>query len=73
MIKAALSNGTIIIGLSDENMRRLADNNPIKFNLRDLNLPDREVFIFNGRTEDSMSEQLVDLMDLKKTNIKDER
>lgn len=61
MIKARKGN-TIILGLSDENMKRLAKDQPIKFTLKDLKLQlspehydDYEVLIFNGRTEQTMA------------------
>lgn len=70
MIKATISDGTIVLGLSDENIKRLSAGEPIKFNLKDLNLEDREVFIFNGRTEESMYIDMLDMIDLKKTKLK---
>jgi len=47
---------TIVIGLSDENIKRLKDNQPIRFKLSDL-IPGDEhtVFIIAGRTENSMA------------------
>jgi len=64
MIKARRGN-LIILGLSDENMKRLANNEPIKFKMKDLKLKlspehydDYEVIIFNGRSESTMAAAL---------------
>lgn len=62
MIKA-LTGNKIVLGLSDENLKRLNrknNNEPIKFNLKDLNLGDIEVFIFNGETEETMYKEMMD-------------
>jgi hypothetical protein len=53
MIKARKDN-TIILGLSDENIKRLKEGQPIKFNLKEHGFSDIEVFIFNGKDEESM-------------------
>jgi hypothetical protein len=55
MIKA-LAGDMIIIGLSDENMKRLKEDQPIHFNLSELGLENREVLIFAGKDEESMAE-----------------
>jgi len=61
MITARKGN-LIILGLSDENMKRLKDDQPIKFKLSELKLPDNydnyEVMIYNGRTEETMAATL---------------
>lgn len=49
---------TIFLGLSDENMKRLKEGKPIRFNLKDLGLQDTTVYIFNGTDEQSMAEFL---------------
>lgn len=60
MIKAVAGNA-VILGLSDENMKRLSEGKPIKFNLKDLNLPiDLDIVIFNGRTEEEMYKDFLD-------------
>lgn len=63
----------IILGLSDENMKRLSKGEPIKFNLTDLDMPSCDVFIFNGATEFEMKRQLfkAGVIDINKTKIKD--
>jgi hypothetical protein len=57
MIKAR-KDKLIILGLSDENMRRLKDNQPIKFPMDILQIPGMpegyEIMIFSGKTEESM-------------------
>lgn len=57
MIKAKTDNA-VIIGLSDENMKRLSIGQPIKFNLKEMGFQDLDVVIFNGRTEESMMQEL---------------
>lgn len=56
MIK--LRNGNLVIlGFSDENMRRLnrkGGNDPIKINLKDVGLADIEIIIFHGEDEQKM-------------------
>lgn len=61
MIKAVGRAGDrplIIIGLSDENLRRLRDDQPIRFDLADLGLPPALVLILGGPTEDAIVDQL---------------
>ena len=53
MIKAIKGN-QLILGFSDENLKRLQNDQPIKFNLSELGLDDMEVFIFNGKDEQEM-------------------
>jgi hypothetical protein len=60
------SDNTLIFGLSDMNMKKLKEGKPIKFNLKDLKVtgmdPDKlKIAIFNGRTEESMTNQMLDL------------
>ncbi len=69
MIKAKAGN-TIILGLSDENMKRMAAGQPIKFNLKELELGDIDVVIFNGRTEESMFLEMEPMIDIHKTKLR---
>lgn len=60
------SDNTLIFGLSDMNMKKMKEGKPIKFNLKDLQVtgmdPDKlKIAIFNGRTEESMTDQMLDL------------
>jgi len=59
MIKLKKDN-LIILGLSDENLRRLKNNEPIRFNLKDLDLQDIDVVIFNGKDENTMLNTFLD-------------
>ena len=52
-----LNGKMVMLGLSDENMKRLAKDEPIKFNLNTLGLPDQEIFIFTGKDELTMMEK----------------
>jgi hypothetical protein len=45
---------TVFLGLSDENLRRLREDMPIYVDGRDVKVPDVDVVIFHGRTEESM-------------------
>lgn len=69
MIKAKLNNGDLVFGLSDENMKRLKNGEPIKFNLKDMGLDDQTIFIFCGESEDKIFEDLLPYIDLNKTKI----
>lgn len=70
MVKALLGN-KIILGLSDENMERLKKDQPIKFNLQELGLPDFEVLIFNGKDNQAMYEMMKPMINPEKTIMKD--
>lgn len=72
MIKAKCNDGTLIFGLSKENVSKLQEGKPILINLKDMGLEDRKVIIMYGETEEKMYEDLVDLIDLNKTKIHDE-
>ncbi len=65
MIKAKVGN-TIILGLSDINIEKLKNNEPILFNLKEAGIEDIDVnvMIFNGRTEESMMESMMKDMSL---------
>ena len=70
MIKARKGK-TIILGLSDQNMKLLRAGKPILFNLKkDLEMDDYDILIFNGRTEESMYESMIDDINLNKTKFK---
>lgn len=73
MIKAVKGN-MIILGLSDENINRLQNGLPIKFNLKDLGLQDMDVVIFHGKTEFEMKQTMfkAGLVHPTKTQIKDD-
>lgn len=69
MVKALRGN-MIILGLSDENIKRLKDDQPIKFNLQELGLPDFDVFIFTAKDESTMYEMMKESTHPLKTIIK---
>lgn len=69
MIKA-LKGNMIVLGLSAENIKRLKQNQPIKFNLQDLGLPDFDVFIFTAKDEQTMYEMMKSTIHPIKTIIK---
>ncbi len=63
MLKAR-ADKMIILGLSDENLKRLKDDQPIKFDMSELQIPkgtelsELKFFIFNGKDEQEMSDML---------------
>lgn len=61
MIKAVKDN-VIILGLTDENLRRMQNDQPIKFNTKELGLGDFEVFIIHGKDEDAITDLLVPMI-----------
>ena len=69
MLKAKLTDGSLIFGLSDENVNRLKQGQPIMFNLKDMGLEDRTIYIIHGKDEDEMYIKLSDGMDLEKTKV----
>lgn len=61
MIKAIGSIGKqplLMLGLSGENVTRLAAGEPIRFNMAEIGLEPREVVIFYGKTEEDCMQQL---------------
>jgi len=71
MIKAKMGT-TLILGLSDENLRRLKNDEPIKFNMKEVGFGDIDVFIFNGKDEQSMKQMMNKSIHPYKTIIKDD-
>ena len=53
----------VILGLSGENLTRLAADEPISFDLADLGLPSRHVLIVYGRTEAEIARRLAHIHD----------
>jgi hypothetical protein len=49
---------TLILGLTDENLRRLREGMPIYIDGRDVSLPKIDVVIMAGRTEEEMMRDL---------------
>jgi translation initiation factor 2 alpha subunit (eIF-2alpha) len=72
MVKA-LKGNMIILGLSDENIERLKKDQPIKFNLQELGLPDYDVFIFTAKDEQAMYQMMKQSINPVTTIIKDSR
>ncbi len=50
----------LILGLSHENLDRLKADQPIKFNLKELNMGDVEVMIFAAKDESTMINLMYD-------------
>lgn len=72
MVKAKKGN-LLVFGLSDENMNRLKNGEPIKFNLQELGMDDIDVFIFNGKDEQAMYEIMKSQINPIKTILKSSR
>jgi len=65
MVKGMIGD-TVLIGLSNENIRRLKKQLPIKFNLEVLGLEPREVIIMHGTTEKAILAKLEATFNRKK-------
>lgn len=72
MIKAKQGN-TLILGLSDENLKRLKNGEPIKFNMKEVGFDNIDVVIFNGKDEQKMKNDLKHKIHPYLTIIKDSR
>lgn len=68
MIKIKKGNA-LVFGLSDENIKRLKDGNPIHFNLNELGMPNTDIFIFNGRDEQEMYKMFKNQIDPLRTKM----
>lgn len=69
-LKTAPDKSKIVgIGLSEENVKRLQNDMPISFNLRELGLDDCQILIFTGKDEDQMKMQVKQIFG----EIKEER
>ena len=62
VIKALLSSGAVVIGLTDENLRRLRNDMPILFDLAELGLAPQRVVIAAGATREDITAALGSLV-----------
>lgn len=58
MIKAILSTGTVVIGLSRKNLEALLKDRPINLQMSDMGLAPLQVLIVGGETERAIYEEL---------------
>lgn len=65
MIKARNTDGSIIFGLSDKNIKLLKQGKPIKLNLSEMGLPAQEIYIIHGKTEQDIAYYLGIDLDVK--------
>lgn len=72
MVKLRKGN-VVVFGLTDENFERLKKDQPIRFNLNELGLPDTTVYIVHGKDEQALYEMFKDQINPFKTIIKDSR
>lgn len=70
--KTADGRTLLCMGLSYENVARLKNNFPIRFKGEDVGLPDQDIMIFVGKTEESMAKEM-DPFITAATIIKDSR
>lgn len=70
MVKVKSGN-TLIFGLTDENIKRLTDNQPIKFNLQEMGMDDINIFIIHGKDEQYFRDLFKDKINPEKTIIQD--
>lgn len=61
---------TILIGLSDENIKRMREDKPVHIFLSELGLGDGELVIFTGPDEEAMATTLEDAGVLPKGSAK---
>lgn len=64
MIKAKLSNGTLILGLTAENVMRMKEGKPIKFDGRPFGYPGT-IGICYGETEEAIVQDLVEAQETR--------
>lgn len=62
MIKAKLSNGDLILGLSEMNLQRLREGKPIVFDARPMGY-DGNIGIIYGKTEQTMLDDINNAID----------
>lgn len=58
MIKAKISDGSVLLGLSDENLRRLKDGSPIVLDLAEIDMPPLKITIMAGVGEGGSGEEI---------------
>lgn len=63
----------LVFGITDENIKRLKEDKPIKFNLSELGMDDITVYICHGKDEQALYEQFKEGINPFKTIIKDSR
>lgn len=69
MVKAKMNNGDLVFGLSEENLKRLKEKQPILINLKEMGLESRNVIITYGETEEAIYKDMLEYIDLDKTKI----
>lgn len=72
MVKLKAGNNASF-GLTDENLRRLKEGEPIQFNMNELGFPDMVITIFHGKTEQSIYESVKHKIHPFKTVFKNDR
>lgn len=58
MIKAKLTDGSVVVGLSRLNCEKLLQGKPINLQLKEMGLPDIRILIVGGESEQSIMNEL---------------
>ena len=58
MIKVRMSSGSVLLGITAENVERLLAGQPILLNLKDIGLPSQQIAIIYGPTIADLMDQL---------------
>lgn len=72
MIKAKIGN-VAVLGITEENIKLLKEGKPVRVKLKEMNMPDIEVVILYGKTEQDIYNELKPGIDPLKTIIHHER
>lgn len=58
MLKARLSNGDLVLGITDENVRRLKEGKPIRVNHAEVGDTQGDIYILHGETDGVLVEAI---------------
>ena len=63
----------LFFGLNDDNIEKLKEGKPIRFNLKEMEMDDINIYIFHGKNEETMQEMFQDLIHPDVTKSVDKR
>ncbi len=58
MIKAKTTNGDLILGITNGNIKKLKKGQPMKINMSEVGMGDRTIYIVYGPTEEDIAASL---------------
>lgn len=58
MIKARLTNGNVILGITNQNIKMLKQGKPMKIDMKELHLGDKTIYIMYGKDEKAITDEL---------------